>query len=254
MLKLSPYSIGIYQQCPRRYKYHYVDGLIKQYKKLWPWLTMGGHVHSTLADFLSIIPKEKRTVETIENLLRKKWRQNRQGFASREEEKQWGERALARLRLFVNTQRIDVQPFLLEKFHEAPVTEDLILSGRIDRIDRIDDGSLHIIDYKTGKMPEQIDSFQLLVYALILSRTLTYPVSKVSYLYLDDGVWHTFAITEGYIQDARNKVLDIAGQIEQESGFPEVTGSLCQFCDFLVICDAGSEFRHTTQNIEPVDL
>jgi RecB family exonuclease len=145
---------------------------------------MGGNVHSTLADFLGIIPGEERTVATIEDLLRRKWRRNRRGFAGREEEQQWAERALAQLRWFVNTQMIDVRPLLLERFHEAPVSENLVVNGRIDRIDQIGDGTLHVIDYKTGKVPEKVDSFQLLVYVLILSRTLTYPVSQASYLYL----------------------------------------------------------------------
>lgn len=241
VLRLSPFSIGIYQQCPRRYKYHYVDGLIQQYKKPWPWLMMGQNVHAVLADFLSIIPIEKRTLEAIENLLHKKWMENRKGFDSTEEERQWKEKALAQLRQFINTQRIDVRPLMLERFHEAPVTEALILNGKIDRIDRVDDGSLHIIDYKTGNVPETVDSFQLFLYVLILSRTLTYPVSRASYLYLADGAWRTFPITDDGMKDARNKVLEIARQIKHERDYPEVVGSLCQFCDFLEICGTARE-------------
>lgn len=254
MLRLSPYSIGMYQRCPRRYKYHYVDGLIQRYRKRWAWLTMGDNVHAALAEFLGVVPEENRSVETLENLLRKKWRQNRQGFANREDERQWGERALAQLRWFVNTQRIDVRPFMLERFLEAPVTEDLILNGRIDRIDQIGDGSLHVIDYKTGTMPEKVGSFQLLLYVLILSRTLTYPVSSASYLYLSDGVWHTFPIANDDMKEALNHVIEIAKEIEQESEYPEVVCPLCQFCDFLEICDAGRQFEPAALDIEPVDL
>lgn len=254
MFRLSPYAIGIYQQCPCRYKYQYIDKLIQRYRKPWPWLTMGNNVHATLADFLRIVPVEKRTIETIENLLRKTWRQNRKGFADSEEERQWGERALAQLRWFVSTQKVDVQPFLLEKFHEAPVTNNLILNGRIDRIDQMDDGGLHVIDYKTGSMPEKVDIFQLLLYVLILSRTLSYPVSKASYLYLADGAWHTFSITEGDVQDARDRVLAIAEEIKQERKYPQVTGPLCRFCDFLEICDAGRAAQPVLVDIESFDF
>lgn len=254
MLRLSPFSISIYQQCPRRYKYHYVDGLAQLYKKPWPWLTMGSNVHSTLAEFLGVIPETQRTIETIENLLRRKWRVSREGFVDREEERKWGERALAQLRWFVNTQRIDVRPFMVEKFHEASITPDLTLNGKIDRIDQMDDGSLHVIDYKTGRMPEKVDGFQLLLYSLILSKTLSYPIPEASYLYLADGVWHTLSIAEDDVQDAQSKALEIAREIELERDYPEVAGSLCRLCDFLEICGAGREFQPTTTDIEPVDL
>ncbi len=253
MLRLSPYAIGIYQQCPRRYKYHYIDGLIRQYRKPWPWLTMGQNVHDTLADFLGIIPVEKRSPETIVDLLRKKWEENREGFADTVEEEQWKEKALTQLRQFVNAQRIDIQPLMLERFHEAPVADNLILNGRIDRIDLVGDGSIHVIDYKTGNMLGEADSFQLFVYVLILSRTLSYPVSKASYLYLANNKWYHFPITADDIENARDKVLEIATQIKQEQTYPEATSKLCQFCDFLEICDKGKECQPATTDAQSAD-
>jgi len=237
MLKLSPYSISIYEQCPRRYKYHYVDRLIRQYYKPWPWLTMGNNVHATLTDFFSTIPVERRTVATIENLLRKKWTRNREGFTDSEEEREYGERALGMLRRFVETEKVDVQPLMVERFHEAPISENLIINGRIDRIDRLEDGSLHIIDYKAGRA-EESDTFQLLLYCLILSRTLTWPVSKASYLHMEDGVWQTVGVQNENMDDPRQRVLAIANQIESETEYPEVTGPLCRYCDFMEICEA----------------
>jgi putative RecB family exonuclease len=236
MFRLSPFSISIYEQCPRRYKYHYVDKLIREYRKPWPWLTMGNNVHATLTDFFSVIPVGRRTIETIENLLRQKWSRNREGFTDSEEEREYGERALGMLRRFVETEKVDVQPLMVERFHEAPVSENLIINGRIDRIDRLDDGSLHIIDYKTGR-EEESDTFQLLLYHLIISRTLTWPVSKVSYLHLEDRVWQTVEIKERDVEELRLRVLSIANKIEGETEYSMVNGPLCRYCDFMEICE-----------------
>ena len=122
---------------------------------------------------------------------------------------------------------------------EAPVSEDLIVNERIGRINQIGDGNLKVIDYKTGRIPKKVDNFQLLFYMGILSRTLNYPVSKISYLHLYESVWHSFSITENDTQTTRDKVLETAREIELERGFPPTAGPFCQFCDFLKVCDAG---------------
>ena len=241
MLKLSPYAIGIYEQCPRRYRYQYIERLIGRYRKPWPWLTMGANIHHTLAQFLSVVPVAERTVATIEKLLRDQWRRSREGFADSEQEREYGERALVQVRWFASTQPVDVRPLMIERFHEAPVGENLILRGRIDRVDEDSDGGLHVIDYKTGKIPEHPDTFQLLQYALILPRVLGQPVSHASYLYLGGGEWRTIQIEADHVEKARGAVLSIAARIRRETEFPVRVGSLCRFCDFLELCEPGRE-------------
>ncbi len=241
MLKLSPYAIGIYEQCPRRYRYQYKERLIGKYRKPWPWLTMGANIHHTLAQFLSVVPVAERTVATIERLLRDQWRRSRQGFADAEQEREYGERALAQLRWFASTQPVDVRPLMIERFHEAPVGERLVLRGKIDRVDDDADRGLHVIDYKTGKVPENPDTFQLLQYALILPRILDRPVARASYLYLEGGEWRTFPIDPDEVDKARGAVLSIAGRVEQETEYRPIVGPLCRYCDFLELCEAGRE-------------
>ena len=241
MLKLSPYAIGIFEQCPRRYRYQYVERLIQKYRRPWPWLTMGANVHAALAQFLSVVPVAERTPATIEKLLRDKWRRSRQGFADAEQEREYGERALAQLRWFATTQPVDVRPLMIERFHEAPVGEKLVLRGKIDRVDRDEDGSLHVIDYKTGKVPENPDTFQLLQYAVILPRILDRPVTRASYLYLGGSEWRTFPIDPDDVDRTVGAVLSIAGRIERETEYPVIVGRLCRYCDFLDLCEPGRE-------------
>ena len=141
----------MFQQCPRRYKFHYIDDLARIYGKPRPYFTMGDHIHAALKDFLSIVPVEERTVARLEDLLREKWQRNRKGFKGLDDEKQWGERALSQVRWFAQSQDLSVTPLMLEDFHSVELSPKITLVGKIDRVDQEAEGGLHIIDYKTGR-------------------------------------------------------------------------------------------------------
>jgi putative RecB family exonuclease len=177
----------MFQQCPRRYKFHYIDDLAKIYAKPRPYYTMGDHIHSALKDFMSVVPPEERDVTKVEDLLREKWRRYRKGFTDLDEERLWGEKALYQVRWFAESQDLSVTPIMVEDFHKTELSPNITLVGKVDRVDQADGGGLHIIDYKTGKMPGDIDHTQLYLYALILSRETMLPVDKVSYIYLGPG-------------------------------------------------------------------
>jgi ATP-dependent helicase/nuclease subunit B len=52
------------------------------------------------------------------------------------------------------------EPLFLEHDGAIEVADDFILTGRPDRIDRMSDGRLHILDYKTGELPSLTAVFQ----------------------------------------------------------------------------------------------
>src|SRR4030042_1046074 len=136
MFEASPFSLNMFQQCPRQYKFQYIDHLGSIYRKSRPYFTMGDHVHATLKDFLSVVPVSERNLTRLEDLLRKKW----------------GEKALKQLRRFAHNHDISVTPCMVEDYHSTELTSSIILKGKIDRVDKEPDGSLHIIDDKTGKI------------------------------------------------------------------------------------------------------
>ena len=142
----------MFQQCPRLYKFHYIDDLKDFYRKPRPYLTMGDHVHAVLKEF-SVVPVSERNMPKLEDLLREKWRHNRQGFNDIQDEKNWGEKALNQLRWFAQSQDLSVIPLRVEDFHKIELSTSITLVGKIDRVDQESDGDLHIIDYKTGKIP-----------------------------------------------------------------------------------------------------
>lgn len=236
MFRASSFRLRMFQQCPRRYKYHYIDDLSKIYARPRAYFTMGDHVHAALKDFMSVIPFKERTASKLEDLLREKWRRYRKGFENKDDEKQWGERALEQVRWFAENHDLHITPVMVEDFHKAELSPKITLVGKIDRVDMEADGGLHIIDYKTGRMPDELDRTQLDIYALILSREQELPVDRVSYLYLNSGRCWTVQPTADDLEQAADYVFESVDSILSETKYPAVINRYCGNCDFLEIC------------------
>jgi putative RecB family exonuclease len=241
LLKLSPSSIATFRQCRLQYKYQYIDKLGEKYGRAKPYYTMANHVHATLYDLFSMIPPWDRTPETAKTLLQKNWRRYHVGFRDKADEKRWARKALAEITRFVMEQDMAATPMMLERRIEAEVTPGVTLRGRVDRVDKQTDGSLHIMDYKTGRLPEEIDWMQLELHAVILSHSIAYPVRRLSYLYLFPGRVHSRDFNAKALQETTWDLLRIAKEIRQERDFPPQPGHGCAGCDFAPICPARSD-------------
>jgi putative RecB family exonuclease len=235
----SYFRLSIFRQCRRRYKLHYIDGLADIYRKPRPYLTMGEHVHGALRD-LFLLAVEERSEGRLIQLMRVRWLKNREGFADREEEKVYGERATSQLRRFAQREDLAAQPLAVEDNHKVEIDDTLALLGRIDRIDR-DAAGLHIIDFKTGTQREP-DPLQLQMYALIVARELDSAPIRASYHYLETGEWVTEEATEETMAQALEGVRQQVAVIVAEREYQASPGPLCGYCDFLEICRDGRGF------------
>ncbi len=229
----------MFDLCPQQYKFQYIDTLDKEYKKPKPYLTMGAHVHNALHDFYTQLEPEDRNYEQLEKILRRRWTENRTGFSSREDEAKWGVKALSMLRLYIHRMDLNVTPVMLEDYYDMDVDNNLKILGRIDRADELEDGTLHVIDYKTGKYdPETVSDLQLVLYGLIVSANEKKPVSKASYLYLKTMEWHTVDISQKESDVAVQHVRERVADIQKEKEFAPQPNEYCKSCDYLSICPA----------------
>lgn len=241
LLRFSPSGILVFRQCRQRYKFLYIDKLGDKYGRPRPYFTMANHVHATLKDFLSLQPVQLRTAAIIEKLLQRNWRRYHVGFRDNQDEMRWQQKALAQLKAFVANHNVSVQPLMMEEAMKAEITPGLILRGRVDRVDREPDGSLHIIDYKTGSMPQEQDWTQLELYALITSKRFPWPVSKVSYFYLEPSLMQSAKVLVEKLERVHWDVLNIARRIHSEKKFRPRPGLWCGNCDFISICPRKTE-------------
>ncbi len=238
MPKVSHRALKTYQDCPRRYKYIYIDDLSKRYAEPQAKFTMGQHVHLTLKKLLAEIPVEQRTTEKAAEILRTVWRTNRKGFASREEEANFGKRALAMLDIFIDSPLL-AQPKMLEEWVEFAVADNIVLFGRIDRLDEDSAGAMHLIDYKTGEsLPERADKGQLLIYSALIRRGLDLPLVTASYWYLEQNEFVSIRPTESDIDFIIEEILRTTDRIKQDTLFTPTPSYACKWCEFIDICPA----------------
>jgi DNA helicase-2/ATP-dependent DNA helicase PcrA len=114
------------------------------------------------------------------------------------------------------------------------------VAGRIDRIDQAADGSIAIVDYKTGKARSQEDadeSLQLSIYAMAAREKWGYRVGALVFHNLEGNVPIFSKRTEFQLSEARDRVLAVARGIA-EGNFQPKPDFHCSFCAFRGLCPA----------------
>jgi RecB family exonuclease len=238
--------------CPRRYRFTYLDRPRPPTGPPWAHNTLGSAVHTALARWWSL-PREHRTPDEGERLVDRAW--SGEGFKDDAQSQRYRDVAARWVRDYL-AEHVDPddEPIGVERTVAAP-TRRLALSGRVDRIDeRAPSGELVVVDYKTGRHGvrpgDARGSLALALYVVGTRRALRRACRRVELHHLPTGEVAAFEHTEEslsrHVARAEATADDIvaatdtlASGAEPDEVFPAAPGPLCAWCDFRDVCPEG---------------
>ncbi|WP_203812224.1 RecB family exonuclease [Paractinoplanes tereljensis] len=251
----TPSKLGAYADCPRRYRYSYVDRPTPPKGPPWAHNSMGASVHTALKNWYAL-PLDRRAPGALPTLLKSTW--VREGYRDVDQERAVYEAALRWLETYVATLDPQDEPLGVERV-VATKTAVLAFNGRADRIDSragADGAEAVIVDYKTGRSGLDADdargSQALALYAYAAQRVFRRPCHRVELHHLPTGTVavheHTEESLARQVSRAENTARDImaaekavAAGSDPDVEFPTNPGALCSWCDFRRSCPAGLE-------------
>jgi ATP-dependent helicase/DNAse subunit B len=221
---VSHSSISDFLACPRAYYLRNVFKDPKTGNKITvtsPFLSLGQAVHDVI-ESLSTLPTEERLKVSLLKKFDVSWQKvsgKLGGFKNQEQEMEFKERGMKMLKRVekhpgpILNKAIKIQSDFIPNYYLSE-EDNIILCGKIDWLEYLPESdSVHIIDFKTGKNEEGLESLQLPIYLLLASNTQSKKVSKASYWYLDKNDELTNKELPSMLE-SEDKVLTVARRIK----------------------------------------
>ena len=238
--RFRPTRLNAYRFCPRAYAFQYEDGL--RWGGTSASQSFGGSLHRALQVFHQEGGAKALSVDDLKQQLGFTW--SAHGYGSAEE----SAAALAEAGR------------LLEQHHAQAASEpgrvtlavertvqwrhaDVVLFGKIDRLDRRPDGALEVIDYKSGRhVPTEADvraSLAMALYQLLVAREHPGTPVFATLLHLRTGQTASVGRSDDELREVEQEALGLARQILADRDKPAEPGVNCRDCPYPRLCPPG---------------
>jgi DNA helicase-2/ATP-dependent DNA helicase PcrA len=233
---LSASDVETYRLCPLKYKFARVFRIPEE-----PTINQrfGIAVHQVLERFHA---QGGGSLEDLMHLFEVAWRRN--GFGHSADELQFREKAVSALTRYWELDRErEGEPVWFERGFAFKLGEHFV-RGRVDRVDRLPDGTFELIDYKTGwpKSEQQLrEDIQLSLYQMGAREAWGLPGSAQSYYYVLENEKVPVEHTDDELDRVRTTVSAIADGILSQDFEPRPRPDICAACDYRIICPAAEK-------------
>jgi len=239
--------------CPAKYYWTYIDDRGKWYFRSRSAFSFGSSLHRVLQRFHDSGDVDVTSIEQATAALEEDWIDA--GYSSQQEMHE----ALGEGKEIVTaylTHSAELAPGSSTIYLEHTLREELgafVLLGRVDRVDEHPDGSLEIIDYKSGRLAVSSEDirqsvpmgcYQLLLRARFPDRRV---FSTIIALRTGDRASHEW--TEVELEEFRADVVSLGEEILNRD-FEALTPlgkALCHDCEFQPLCRKHPDFVLPTE-------
>ncbi len=261
--KFSYSQINSYQRCPYQYKLAHILQIPTKGKASF---SFGQTIHLTLQRFYKKIQElnlakqaslfsplveavavsgEGIKAPNLEELLQiyeTSWQED--WYYNKKQREEYFKKGKDILKIFYASQKDNwTIPLALESWFKIKIG-DYFIHGKIDRVDKLADSSLEIIDYKTGKPKEKIvgdDKNQLLIYQIAVQTLPEYKqigeVSKLTFYYINNNLQTSFMGKTEELAKLQEKILKTINNIKAQNFMATPSQHVCHSCDFRDICE-----------------
>ncbi|MBR4682395.1 MAG: PD-(D/E)XK nuclease family protein [Elusimicrobiaceae bacterium] len=267
-LSFSYSKMGMYKECPQKYKFRYVHMLPEKPKY---YFAFGSAMHAVM-EF--IYNPQKTVFPTLAEALQffdTTWNKTtfeQKGYASVEKELEGYAEGRRILESYYEQNELSFTHPLSVETKSTLEIDGLNLISILDRMDYLGDGKIKILDYKTGKTVQR-EPDQLYMYQKVVENS---PVIKALVQAKDPAVkevrvgelsfYHLPTLTEMKFERAPDKeifsfwqgVLQIADNIRAGKFAPTPGENQCRWCDYRNLCPVFTGKEYSAVNSSSKEL
>lgn len=246
---LSPSKITTYLACPTKFRWTYLDDRGKWYLRAKRHYSFGTSLHRVLERFHDSNDQGVTTTFEAVAALEESWVEA--GYTSQDEMCQAmaeGKELLQRHLDAAGRDAVTARTLFVEKLLRRDLGPfDLV--GRMDRVDEHDDGTLEIIDYKSGRgtvSPQDVQNdIAMACYQSILRSHYPDRPVKATLVALRVNQTASYSMDDAEVDQFLHDIRVIGEEIIHKEWFEDypVAKPLCATCDFLPLCRQAPEFE-----------